>query len=121
MENTNENKVTNFEMDRFTVLQEMQDRFNGCPLFNEREKGDWDAVVDMILTVEDIFPLTDYHVVTFKEIEDKFFLTGGAMKELCNNYERKYVLDLIVKPLAKVRTKSNRDYRPIEVLGYAKA
>lgn len=98
-------------------LQKAIERFNGCPLFEGREKGSLDAIADLKVTVEEIFPLNDYHCVTFEELPDQFFLTGGALKELCNEFPPEQLRGTRLVVLNKVKTKTNRDYRPIRIIG----
>ena len=98
------------------MLKKMQDQFNGCPLFVDREKGSLDDIVDKELTIEDIYPLQDYHCIVFSELPDNFYLTGGALKDLCNEYEHEFVIGRIIKIKEKVKTKKRRDFRPIEVI-----
>lgn len=98
------------------VVEEMQDEFNGCPLFEDREKGSLDELTGMEVTIEDIFPLNDYHCVVFSEIPEKFFLTGGALKDLCNNYEPQFVIGRTIIVQEMVKTKNKKDFRPIKVV-----
>lgn len=99
------------------LIQQMKEEFNGCPLFAERTKGSLDDLTEKELTIEDIYPLEDYHVIVFEELPDTFYLTGGALKDLCNRYEKELVIGRVikVKPLKETKTK-NRSFRPIEVI-----
>lgn len=98
------------------IIQKMKEEFNGCPLFEGREKGSLDDITDKELTIDDIYPLNDYHCIIFSEIPDLFFLTGGALKDLCNNYEPQFVVGRVIKIKPLVKTKSRRDFRPIEII-----
>lgn len=99
-----------------SILQEMQKDFNGCPLFEGREKGSLADLENKELHIEDLYPLDDYHCIVFEEIPDYYFLTGGALKELCNKYEPRFVIGRCIMVLPLVKTKSRRDFRPIRVL-----
>lgn len=99
------------------VLQQMKNDFNGCPLFEGREKGSLDDLTDKELHIEDIYPLEDYHCVVFEEIPDYYFLTGGALKDMCNKYEKLFVVGRCISIQPMVKTKGRRDFRPIRVLG----
>lgn len=99
------------------VLKQMQADFNGCPLFEGREKGKLDDLEGRELHIEDIFSIEDYHCVIFDEIPDFYFLTGGALKELCNKYDPKYVIGRCIMIQPMVKTKGRREFRPIRVLG----
>lgn len=99
------------------MLKKMQEQFNGCPLFADREKGSLDDITDKELTIEDIYPLQDYHAIVFEELPDNFYLTGGALKDLCNEYEPEFVIGRLIKIKPLVKTKKRRDFRPIEVIG----
>lgn len=102
------------EMD--AALQAMQDEFNGCPLFEGREKGKLDDLEGKQLHIEDLYPLSDYHCVIFEEIPDYYYLTGGALKDLCNNYEPRFVRGRLIEIQPMVKTKARFDFRPIKVL-----
>lgn len=105
-----------FNKEMADALAQMQDEFNGCPLFEGREKGKLDDLEGKEIHIEEIYPIQDYHCVIFEEVPDFYFLTGGALKDLCNNYPPKFVKGrcIIIQPL--VDTKARRKYRPIKVL-----
>lgn len=105
-----------FNKELAEVLGQMKDEFNGCPLFEGREKGALDDIEGKELHIAEIFPIQDYHCVVFEELPDTYYLTGGALKDLCNNYPPKFVVGrcVLIQPL--VDTKSRRKYRPIKVL-----
>ena len=100
------------------TLAKMKEQFNGCPLFVDREKGDLDELVGKKVFIENYYKLTgengDYFAIAFKGIDDKFYLSGGALTELLTDYgyDEKEAEILI---LEKVKTKSRRDYRPIRI------
>lgn len=111
---TDEEMKEKMELD--AVLKEMQSEFNGCPLFEGREKGSLDDLEGQQLHIEDIYPLSDFHCVVFEEIPNLYFLTGGALKDLCNNYKPEHVIGRLIEVQPMVKTKSRRDFRPIKVL-----
>lgn len=100
------------------VLARMQERFNGCPLFIDREKGDLDELVGKKVVIESYYKLTgengDYYALSFKGYEEKFYLSGGALTDLINEFgdDAKEVEILIME---KVKTKNRREFRPIRV------
>ena len=100
------------------VLARMQERFNGCPLFIDREKGDLDELIGKKVVIESYYKLTgengDYYAVSFKGYEEKFYLSGGALTDLINEFgdDAKEVEILIME---KVKTKNRREFRPIRV------
>lgn len=98
------------------LKQRLAERFNGCPFMQEREKGSLDDITGIELTIEDIYALADYHAIIFEEVPEKFFLTGGALKNLCNEFERDEVLGLVIKLGEKIKTQNKRDFRPMEVI-----
>lgn len=98
------------------AIIEMMEEFNGCPFFEDREKGQLDDIVSKELTIEDIYPMQDYHAIIFSELPDTVYLTGGALKDLCNNYKPEHVKGRVVVLSEKKRTKNNREFRPIKVL-----
>lgn len=100
------------------ILAKMQERFNGCPLFIDREKGDLDELVGKKVVIESYYKLTgengDYYALSFKGYEEKFYLSGGALTDLINEFgdDAKEVEILIME---KVKTKNRREFRPIRV------
>ena len=101
------------------VLAKMKEQFNGCPLFVDREKGDLDELVGKKVFIETFYKLTgetgDYYAIAFKGIDDKFYLSGGAITELISDYgEDAKEAEILIKE--KVKTKNRRDYRPIRIL-----
>lgn len=100
------------------LLKKLKEDFNGCPLFEGREKEDNSTLEGKEVTIDDYFPMSDYHAVTFVEFPDKVFLSGGGLKKLLSNYGAENDLrGLKIKVLPMIKTASRRDYRPIEVIG----
>lgn len=98
------------------VIAKMKDDFNGCPYFDGRERGQLDDIAGKRLTIEDIYPMNDYHAIIFEELPDTVYLTGGALKDLCNEYERKYVVGRVIEIGELVKTKKGRQFRPIKII-----
>ncbi len=102
------------------ILAKMQEDFNGCPLFIDREKGDLDNLIGQKVVIESFYELTGengkYYAVAFVGDEDNFYLSGGALTTLIEKYgdDAKEVEILIME---KIKTKSRRDFRPIRVFG----
>ena len=100
------------------VLTKMKERFNGCPLFIDREKGDLDDLVGKKVVIESYYKLTgengNYYAIAFEGIDDKFFLSGGSITELIDDFgdDAKEVKILIEE---KIKTKNKREYRPIKI------
>lgn len=90
--------------------------FNGCPFMDERTQGSLDDLTGMRITIEDIYPMADYHAVIFEEVPEKFFFTGGALKNLCLNYQKDEVVGLTIELQQKVKTSSKKDFRPMKVI-----
>ena len=105
-------------MDRKELEKMLKEDFNGCPLFEGRSKGDLNDLTGNVVTINEYFPLSDYHAVVFEEEPDKVYLSGGALKKLLAEYENEDLRGLRVKILPMVKTNSKRDFRPIEVLGW---
>lgn len=109
------------------AIAEMKNEFNGCPLFEGRDKGDLDNLTGIELRIADLYPLNDYHCVIFDDLKEddpahefvngKYFLTGGALKDLCNNYPPEFVVNRLIEIQPMVQTKSRNKFRPIKVLG----
>lgn len=100
------------------ILAKMQERFNGCPLFIDRDKAELDELIGKKVVIEQYYKLTgengDYYAIAFKGYDDKFFLSGGALTDLITEFgdDAKEVEILIME---KVKTKNRREFRPIRV------
>lgn len=105
-----------FQQELQNAIEQMKNDYNGCPLFEDREKGSLDELTGMEITIEDLFPLNDYHCVVFEEVPDKFYLTGGALKDLCNNYPPEFVRGRVIVLQEMVKTKRKKEFRPIKVI-----
>ena len=102
---------------------------NGCPLMDGRNKGNADDYVDERLTIEDAFKMNGdggaYYVVTFKELDALFFMSGGKLTEILDEaYETAQTNGVSIADVAggleiafgaKVKTKNGRDFRPVHV------
>lgn len=104
------------ELELLNIIDQMKEEFNGCPLFEGREKGQLDDLTGEKLTIEDIYPIEDYHAIVFEGINEHVYLTGGALKDLCNNYPKHVVVGRTIILQEKVKTKKNRDFRPITIV-----
>lgn len=112
------------------VTKRAKEVANGCPLMDGRNKGEADAFIDVPLTITDAFKLTGdngaYYCITVEENSDIFFLTGGALTAVVEQAEivadangvslSETVAGLRFKFGAKVKTKNNRDFRPVTIL-----
>ena len=104
-------------------LEELKKEFNGCPLFDGREKGDIELHVNKPCTITDYFRLQEssgsyYYAFTIEQDKERTFLSGGAITKLIdkcveNGYD---AVGVTFVPKEKIKTASKRDYRPIEVL-----
>lgn len=99
------------------VLKKMKERFNGCPLFEGRTKEKMDVLTGKEVTIQEFFPMADYHAVVFAEYPDKVFLSGGALKQLLNEFGEDAV-GLKIAVLEMIKTADKHDFRPINVIGY---
>ena len=100
------------------VLTKMQERFNGCPLFVDREKGELDDLVGQKVKIDKFYELTGdngvYYAVGFVGMEDKFFLSGGALTDLIAEFpEDCKNVEILIQE--KIKTKNHREFRPIRV------
>lgn len=60
---------------------------NTCPLFADREKGDWDELENSTVTVNGAMMYTDsngdtYGVITVKEVPGAFYLCGSVATKI---------------------------------------
>ena len=112
------------------VIKRAMEVSNGCPLMDGRNKEDAEKHVDEVLTVSDEFKLTGdngaYYCVTVDEIPDGFFLSGGALTSIIEQAEivadahgvslSETVEGIKFKFGKKIKTKNNRDFRPVTVV-----
>lgn len=98
------------------LLKEIKKEASNCELFEGREKADFDDYVNQQLTIEDYYPIDDYHVIVFAEVPEKFFFTGGALKKIVSKFGEQDIRGLVVEPLAMIKTASKRDFRPFNVV-----
>lgn len=102
---------------REELIKKLKEDFNGCPLFEGREKGDLNELDGETVTIADYFPMSEYHAVVFEEHNDKVYLSGGGLKKLLTEYGKEDVRGIKIKMLPLIKTNAKRDYRPIEVIG----
>ena len=102
---------------REELIKKLKEDFNGCPLFEGREKGDLKDLEGETVTVADYFPMSDYHAVVFEEHDKKVYLSGGGLKKMLTEYGDEDVRGVKIKVLPMIKTSAKRDYRPIEVIG----
>ena len=95
-------------------------RQDGCPLMENREKGDFDELENETVTIDEAFPLDGYYCVTLKEDSEHFYLTSMSVTKAID-----FILSagetpegLTFKVLEKVKTKNKNTYRPIEIISY---
>lgn len=102
-----------------TRIDEMKARFNGCPLFENRDKAKIDTLENKVIVIDEYFELTgddgNYYAFTIKDDNDHFYLSGGAITSLLAEFGDDAV-GIEIKVGEKVKTKSKRDYRPITIL-----
>lgn len=99
------------------LLKKMQEQFNGCPLFEGREKEQFETLENTMVTVDAYFKLSDYYAVVFEEFPESVFLSGGAVTDLLNTYGDDAIgVQFTVLPM--VKTNSKRDFRPIRIEGF---
>lgn len=99
-------------------LEEMKKRFNGCPLFDGREKGKLEELEGKAVKINDYYKLSGdegaYYAFTVED-NDKTFLSCGSITALLDEFGDD-AIGVSIKIGEKVKTKSKRDYRPITIL-----
>lgn len=58
----------------------------GCPLFEGRNKGDWDTIQNQEVTLIDAYPMEDYFVVILEEMQENFYLAGKCLVDILSTY-----------------------------------
>lgn len=105
---------------REEILKALKEMNNGCPLMENREKGDFDELENETVTIDEAFPLDGYYCVTLKDDKEHFYLTSMSVTKAID-----FILSagetpegLTFKVLEKVKTKNKNTYRPIEIISY---
>ena len=105
---------------REEILKALKEMNNGCPLMENREKGDFDELENETVTIDEAFPLDGYYCVTLKDDSEHFYLTSMSVTKAID-----FILSagetpegLTFKVLEKVKTKNKNTYRPIEIISY---
>lgn len=112
------------------VVKRAREVANGCPLMDGRDKIDAGDHVNEVFTIADAFKLTGdngaYYCVVVDEIPNGFFLSGGALTSIIEQAEivadahgvslSETVEGIQFKFGDKVKTKNNRDFRPVTVV-----
>lgn len=105
-------------------------RVNGCPLFEDRDKGDLEDLEGQEVTLERAYPLSGengrYYAVWVKEDKEAFFLSNSALTGILDeglriSEEENVSLDeviagLVIRIGAPQKTKNGRRFRPVEVV-----
>ena len=109
-----------------------KNRTNGCPLFENREKGEWDDLEDQTVTLQRAYPLTgedgQYFAVWFEEDEDNFYLTPRILTDVLTDGQAiasqeaveldEVIAGLQIKVGPEKKTKNGKGkYRSMEVIG----
>lgn len=109
-------------MNREEMLKAMKEMCNGFAIAEGREKADTVVIAGHDVTLQEWQKMKDkdkeYYAVVFKEYPKNFFFSGQKLTELIDTYGENCE-NLIIRHEDKVRTKSNRDFTPITVVGYA--
>lgn len=109
-------------MNREEMLRAMKEMCNGLAIAEGREKADTTVLAGQDVTLQEWQKMNDkdkeYYAVVFEEYPKNFFFSGQKLTELINTFGESCE-NLIIRHEDKVRTKSNRDFTPITVVGYA--
>ena len=106
-------------------------RTSGCPLFEDREKGDLADLEGEEVTLQRAWPLTGdngvYFAVWFKEAPELFYLSSSALTGILQDGQKiaeeddleldEVIAGTVIKICAQTKTKNGRKFRPIEVIG----
>ena len=119
-------------MNKNEWLKKAMERYNGCPLFNGREKGDIDELTGKVVTLKEVYPYKsndgEYHAFIVEEMPDKVYLSGGALKNMLNEAKENGDIDSLCEnglqfkmlPMVEVKSQRGRTFRPIEIIGFAR-
>lgn len=98
-----------------TNLKKMKEMFNGCPLFEGREKGSLDELTDKKVKISEYFRLADYHAVVFEEYPDRVYLSCSSLDKLITEFPEE-CKEVYIKLLTPIKTADKHDYRPLNIL-----
>lgn len=100
----------NLSAEQLEAIKKAKALLNGCPLMDNREKGDWDSLCGEVIHIEESFKMDNYYCVTLKEYPENYFLTGKALTNLINEIGE-FTSALNIEVGKKVKTKNNNTYR----------
>ena len=103
---------------------------SGCPLFEDREKGDLEDLEGEAVTLQRAYPLTGengkYYAVWFHEETENFYLSNSALTRILDEGQQiadeegvkldEVIGDLVIKIGKPEKTKNGRRFRPVEVI-----
>lgn len=105
----------NLSAEQLEAIKRAKELLNGCPLMDNRKKGDWDSISGKVIHIEEFFKMDNYYCITVKEYPENYFLTGQALTNLINEL-KELVLILNIEVGEKVKTKNNNTYRAFKIV-----
>ena len=95
--------------------KKMKEMFNGCPLFEGREKGSLDELTGKEISIMEYFRLADYHAVVFNEYPDRVYLSCASLDKLITEFADD-CKNVKIKFLTPIKTADKHDYRPLNIV-----
>lgn len=106
-------------------------RANGCPLFEGRDKGEWDDIEGETVTLQRAYPLSGdngtYYAVWFEEEPDLFFLSPSLLTSIIVPAEQiaadegvtldEVIAGLQIKVGPEKKANNGHKFRSMEVIG----
>ena len=97
------------------IIKKMREMFNGCPLFEGRERGNLDELTGKEISIMEFFKLWNYHAVVFNEYPDKVYLSCSSLDKLITEFADD-CKNVKIKFLTPVKTADKHDYRPLNIV-----
>ena len=97
------------------TIKKMKEIFNGCPLFEGREKGSLDELTGKKISIMEYYRLANYHAVVFNEYPDRVYLSCSSLDKFITEFPEdcKNVNITFTTP---IQTADRHTYRPLSIV-----
>ena len=97
------------------IIKKMKEMFNGCPLFEGRERGNLDELTGKEISIMEFFKLGNYHAVVFNEYPNRVYLSCASLDKLIIEFPEE-CKNVKIKFLTPIKTADKHDYRPLNIV-----
>lgn len=97
------------------AIKKMKEMFNGCPLFEGREKGNLDELTEKEISIMEYYRLSNYHAVVFNEYPERVYLSCSSLDKLITTFPEDCKA-VKIKFSTPIKTADKHDYRPLTII-----